>query len=183
MPIRPIVRPEPSSDNNRAIVARSRVRPARPQITPTRSTPQSEEHLGPNWTDDGDYIVGRGRTPAATKWKPGQSGNPRGRPAKKPPSLDIHEIIMELMAKELRVNTATGSETSDHLRVLLRKTYEQAVKGNLGASRMLVGLLSEAHAKQVSQERPDEQLSDDEKNILATMLNAFAPGDIDGRVH
>ncbi|MDP3673537.1 MAG: DUF5681 domain-containing protein [Novosphingobium sp.] len=150
---------------------------------PTSPAPHPEPRSGPNWTEEGDYIVGRGRTPAATKWKPGQSGNPGGRPAKKPPSLDIHEIIMELMAKELRVNTATGSETSDHLRVLLRKTYEQAVKGNLSATRMFVGLLSEALAKQASRERPDEQLSDDEKNVLATMLDAFAPGDIGGWVH
>lgn len=87
------------------------------------------------------------------------------------------------MAKELRVNTATGSEISDHLRVLLRKAYEQAIKGNLSATRMFVALLSEALAKQASRERPDEQLSDDEKNVLATMLEAFAPGDIDGSIH
>src|ERR1044071_2470477 len=28
----------------------------------------------------GDYVVGKGRPPKATRWKPGQSGNPKGRP-------------------------------------------------------------------------------------------------------
>lgn len=28
----------------------------------------------------GDYAVGRGRTPVETRYKPGQSGNPKGRP-------------------------------------------------------------------------------------------------------
>jgi hypothetical protein len=27
-----------------------------------------------------DYVVGRGRPPLLTRWKPGQSGNPKGRP-------------------------------------------------------------------------------------------------------
>jgi Family of unknown function (DUF5681) len=27
-----------------------------------------------------DYVVGKGRPPARTRWKPGQSGNPKGRP-------------------------------------------------------------------------------------------------------
>ena len=159
------------------------MRAAQPDKTSVAPTPQREARSGPNWTEDGEYVVGRGRTPVATRWQPGQSGNSRGTLPKPKPSLDIDQIIMELMAKELRINTPTGSETSDHLRVLLRKTYEQAVKGNLSASRMLVGLLSDAHAKQANRARPDEQLSDDEKNVLATMLKAFAPGDVDGSVH
>ena len=27
-----------------------------------------------------DYVVGKGRPPTGTRWKPGQSGNPKGRP-------------------------------------------------------------------------------------------------------
>jgi len=29
---------------------------------------------------DGEYIVGRGRPPRGSRWRPGQSGNPKGRP-------------------------------------------------------------------------------------------------------
>jgi hypothetical protein len=29
---------------------------------------------------DDNYVVGRGRPPLLTRWKPGQSGNPKGRP-------------------------------------------------------------------------------------------------------
>ena len=29
---------------------------------------------------DDNYVVGRGRPPLSTRWKPGQSGNPKGRP-------------------------------------------------------------------------------------------------------
>jgi Family of unknown function (DUF5681) len=28
----------------------------------------------------GNYLVGKGRPPLSTRWKPGQSGNPNGRP-------------------------------------------------------------------------------------------------------
>ena len=30
----------------------------------------------------GDYVVGRGRPPVASRFKPGQSGNPKGQPRK-----------------------------------------------------------------------------------------------------
>ncbi len=182
MPFRRIARHEPSLVHRPKIVARPRVRSGQPDGPVTSHSPQPEAKLDPNRTEDGDYIVGRYRTPEHTRWKPGQSGNPKGRPPKKPVNLDIDEIIVELMAKELRVNTATGSETSDHLRVLLRKIYESAIKGNLGAARMLVGLLNEALTKEKSGERMDDPLTEDEKNTLATMMAAFAPGDIGGRV-
>jgi Family of unknown function (DUF5681) len=29
---------------------------------------------------DDNYVVGKGRPPLTTRWKPGQSGNPKGRP-------------------------------------------------------------------------------------------------------
>jgi hypothetical protein len=181
MAFRPISHAKPATANAQ-IAARSRVRTTNSNHVPNTSR---REDVSPdsNRTDDGEYLVGRNRTPVATRWKPGQSGNPKGRPRKKPPTLDIHEIVMELMAKELRVSTPTGSEVSDHLRVLLRKTYEIAVKGNLSASRMLVGLLSDAQAKTAAQFNPDEQMSDDEMNVLTTLLNAIAPNDDDGAVH
>lgn len=84
------------------------------------------------------------------------------------------------MATELRVNTAAGSEVSDHLRVLLLKTYEQAVKGNLSASRMLLGIVEKGLAKQAGTASSEDDLSEDEGNVLATLLSALAPGDIEG---
>jgi hypothetical protein len=32
------------------------------------------------WPGNNDYVVGKGRPPVSTRFKPGQSGNPKGRP-------------------------------------------------------------------------------------------------------
>ena len=42
----------------------------------------------------GDYVVGKGRPPLSTRWKPGQSGNPKGRPkGAKNMMAHLHEAL------------------------------------------------------------------------------------------
>ena len=54
---------------------------------------------------DDEEVVGYCKPPKKHRWKPGQSGNPRGRP-KKPPdplSIDDAEIIRRVDAEEITV--------------------------------------------------------------------------------
>jgi hypothetical protein len=89
---------------------RSRIRPIRsaaasgdverPDNTPPPSRTARKHHVvdrsGPNWDENGEYIVGKGKPPKASQWGPGQSGNPGGpkRREKVDPQTALDEAIL-----------------------------------------------------------------------------------------
>ena len=103
-----------------------------------------------------EYQVGRGRPPRSTRFKPGQSGNPSGRP-KKPPSFRG-----ELMAELGEPVSSTDKEPISKQRALIRTLVALALAGNLRAMSVLVSYLQ--HAPELHD--PDEELSESDVEIL-----------------
>lgn len=50
--------------------------------------------------DETDYEVGYGKPPAATQFKPGRSGNPRGRP---PKSKSLQNLVVKVLGEKHRL--------------------------------------------------------------------------------
>jgi Family of unknown function (DUF5681) len=48
----------------------------------------------------GDYVVGKYRPPVHTRWQPGQSGNPSGRPKGR---LNVKTELKELLRKKITI--------------------------------------------------------------------------------
>ena len=103
-----------------------------------------------------EYQVGRGRPPRSTRFKPGQSGNPSGRP-KKPPSFRG-----ELMAELGEPVSSTDKEPISKQRALIRTLVALALAGNLRAMSVLVSYLQ--HGPELHD--PDEELSESDVEIL-----------------
>jgi hypothetical protein len=82
---------------------------------------------------DSKYSVGRGKPPLGTRFKPGVSGNPSGRP-KCAPTLQ-RELLDELA----RPAAASGEDTKQ--RAIVRTLVNQAIGGNLRAMSVLVAVL------------------------------------------
>lgn len=82
-----------------------------------------------------DDPVGYRKPPTKHRWKPGQSGNPRGRPRKPRPALSIDdaEIIRRLDAEEIIV----GGTSMPKREAEIRRLFQLALKGNRKARRLM----------------------------------------------
>lgn len=78
--------------------------------------------------------VGFRRPPRATRFRPGVSGNPSGRPKRLPTFAD------ELM-DELRKLVPSGGERITQQRAIARKLIAAAIGGNLRAATVLAGFI------------------------------------------
>lgn len=90
-----------------------------------RKKPGSQENPAGN----GDYLVGKGRPPVQTRWKPGQSGNPKGRPK------GHRNVRSELREIAFRKITVRDGNTERRVSLLAANFLAHAVKGAKGDAR------------------------------------------------
>jgi hypothetical protein len=101
--------------------------------------------------------VGYGRPPVATRFKPGESGNPAGRPKRAP---SFHTELLEELAE---FTPGTQGDLITKQRAVIRTLIQEAIGGNLRALSVLVGFLARAGAPE---EASDAQASDEDQEIL-----------------
>ena len=108
-----------------------------------------------------DYEVGYGKPPKDTQFKPGQSGNPNGRPKG---ARNLKTEIREVMQSTVTV-TQDGKrkKISTRKAVVLRLT-EKALSGNVQATCVLIDLMKTYDEEDVAD--VVEDLSQDDAVIL-----------------
>jgi hypothetical protein len=87
----------------------------------------------PNVTGDqaptGDYSIGKGRPPVHTRWRPGQSGNPNGRPKGR---RNVKSDLKKIASKAIAVR---DGETERRLSLAAANLLAHGVKGAKGDPR------------------------------------------------
>lgn len=81
----------------------------------------------------GDHTVGYGKPPKATRFKPGQSGNPKGRPK-------IQRNLLDLVGDLLENDIGTESRVVFGNEAIHRATIKAALGGNQRAFKRFVRL-------------------------------------------
>jgi hypothetical protein len=83
-----------------------------------------------------DDKVGYGRPPTRSRFKPGVSGNPKGRPKRDPTA--VSEVIKNTLSAPIQYRAQGRTRTVTRTEVGLKKLVENAVRGDLAAAATLL---------------------------------------------
>jgi len=111
-----------------------------------------EVEMGSSGEKNDEAQVGYGRPPHHTRWRPGQTGNPKRKRGKAPPGAD--EIIDALLDKRLTVVRNGENQTLTGFQAIVVQLLAKVSLGNQGALKAFLRLIDTAPAP------------DDKKRIL-----------------
>ena len=82
--------------------------------------------------------VGYRKPPAHTRFKKGQSGNPKGRPKG---SLNLSTVLVRTLREQVVINEGGQRKTVTKLEAAVKQLANKAASGDLGALRQLFMLV------------------------------------------
>jgi hypothetical protein len=109
--------------------------------------------------ESGDYEVGYGKPPKDTRFKPGQSGNPRGRPKG---TKNLKTDLMEELSEKILVREGDCARQVSKQRAMLKALLTRALKGDVRAANLLLSMMlrlldtGEGAPEEVEDLHPDE---------------------------
>jgi hypothetical protein len=87
-----------------------------------------------------DYEVGYGKPPRHTRFKPGRSGNPRGRPSG---SKNLSTLLNEALNEPVIVAENGGQRKISKRRAIIKQLVNQSAKADLRATKILLDIIQE----------------------------------------
>jgi hypothetical protein len=112
-----------------------------------------------------DHQVGFGHPPTHTRFKPGQSGNPNGRPKRRSIKAELRDALSE--------STTGRSDGATKQQTLVRKLVDDAVGGDLGSMKLLFALTA-SHLRDQSDDDNDEQIRPEHQALVDEFENRQA---------
>jgi hypothetical protein len=88
----------------------------------------------------GDYEVGYGKPPRNTRFKKGQSGNPRGRA---PGVKNLKTLLIDTLNEPVVVTENGGRRTISKRQAIIKQLVNQSAKGDWRAVKLLLDMLHE----------------------------------------
>ncbi len=134
---------------------RHRTRPITPPVPATSKAARQ---------DPPDEDVGYARPPKATRFKPGRSGNPNGRPKSRP--KDTHGLLEKILEGKIDV-TERGQRKKYSVReVLLKTVTNKAASGDLRALSAVMKLMKDYLPEAPPPQAEEAQLPQCDQDIL-----------------
>lgn len=120
-----------------------------------------------------DYEVGYGKPPVSGQFKPGKSGNPKGRKTK-PKSVQAQ--VQKALSRKVRITDAGQSKQLPFQDVIVRGLVTKAAKGDLKAAAFVFNLANSplyADTDTLS----EDTLSPEDKAMLEKMMKQYSDPD------
>lgn len=108
------------------------------------------------------YEVGYRKPPSQTRFRPGVSGNPKGRP--RPDRQTVIELLLQESSRLVEVTEAGKPVRMSMQHLVIRSVFANAAKGNGPAQRIVFPLLLNMEAQQSADPLQDalKQITDEE---------------------
>jgi hypothetical protein len=87
-----------------------------------------------------DYEVGYGKPPCQTRFKKGQSGNPRGRA---PGAQNLKTVLIDALNELVVVAENGGRRKISKRQAIIKQLVNQSAKGNWPAAKLLFQILQD----------------------------------------
>jgi hypothetical protein len=94
--------------------------------------------MKPSDGDDSDYPVGYRKPPKHTRFRPGRSGNPKGRPKG---TKNLKTDLVEELAEKIRVREGDKTQHVSKQRAMLKALMAKGLKGDVRAVAQLVAMM------------------------------------------
>lgn len=117
---------------------------------------------------DDDYEVGYGKPPKHTRFKPGQSGNPRGRPKK---SKNVDALLERELDEVVTLQEGGQPIQITKREAIIKQFVNLAIKGNAKPLQMMI-----AHLDKTRQPEPFVPSEADDAEILRAFGQAGPKG-------
>jgi hypothetical protein len=111
---------------------------------------------------EGDYQVGYRKPPRHTRFRRGQSGNPRGRP---PGAKNLSSLLTEALDELVVVTENGGRKRISKRQAAFKQLVNEAAKGNWRALKLLVDMLQDIERRTEPQTEETSFSLADEKVI------------------
>ena len=111
-----------------------------------------------------DCEVGYGRPPKATRFAPGKSGNPRGRPKG---SRSVGAVLKGIMSQKVTVSEGGRMRRVSRVELMLLRLVNDAARGDPRATKLALEF-NDRYSQPTEGGGQSEELSADDLKILAT---------------
>lgn len=122
-----------------------------------------------------DDKVGYRKPPAKTRFQPGQSGNPNGRPKG---SVNLKTDLRSELSERIRIREGERSLKVSKQRAMLKALVAKALKGDARAANVVLTLVGKLFEPEVAAEQVPSLTSDDQailERFLARRITEQEP--------
>ena len=117
----------------------------------------------PESKSDPAYEVGFGKPPKHTQFKPGQSGNPKGKPKG---TKHLNTIINEEANKKIEIKEGGKVKKITKKRAVIKSVLAKAIKGDTKSASTALNLIGEIDAKMLEDKDVQEAYSKEDLEVL-----------------
>jgi len=113
------------------------------------------------------YMVGYGKPPTHSRFKTGQSGNPRGRPKG---TLNLATVLERTLREKVVINENGRRKIITKLEAAVKQVVNKAASGDPAALRQLMALVNSAEERFSGPPPPSSELSDVDRMVMQSLL-------------